>query len=176
MSLLGSAGGVGRVSTTLLRHRMISVTAGAAAAVIVAGCAFAATAAPASSQEKMVSAGDSHQITRQAAAVPVGPLRLLSVSPAGGTSQANGGAPVTLTFSSALSPSTPLPTLTPKIAGSWQVSGVTATFTPSYGYAPGTAVTLKVPGGGPGERQVAELSEDLLQPQGGVAAGGEREA
>ena len=148
MSLLGSAGGVGRVSATLLRHRVISVTAGAAAAVIVAGCAFAATSATsahASGQEKMVSAGDSHQITRQAA--PAGPLRLLSVSPAGGTRQANGGAPVTLTFSSVLSPGTPLPTLTPKVAGSWTISGVTATFTPSYGYAPGTTVTLKIPGG-----------------------------
>jgi len=154
VSLLGSAGGVGRVSVTLLRHRMISVTAGAAAAVIVAGSAFAATSANASGtagtsgtagQGKMVSAGDSRPITKQAPAP--GPLRLLSVSPAGGSHHANGGAPVTLTFSSALSPGTPLPTLTPKIAGSWQVSGATVTFTPSYGYVPGTTVTLKIPGG-----------------------------
>jgi hypothetical protein len=142
---LGSAGGVGRVSATLLRHRMISVTAGAAAAVIIAGSAFAATSAHAAGQVKMVSAGDSKPITKQAP--PPGPLALLSVSPADGTRQANGGAPITLTFSSALSPGTPLPTLTPKIAGSWQVSGATVTFTPSYGYAPGTAVTVKIPGG-----------------------------
>jgi peptidoglycan hydrolase-like protein with peptidoglycan-binding domain len=151
VSLLGSAGGVGRVSATLLRHRMISVTAGAAAAVIVAGSAFAATSADAagtsgtSGTGKVVSAGDSKPITKQAP--PPGPLRLLSVSPAGGSQHANGGAPITLTFSSALSPGTPLPTLTPKIAGSWQVSGATVTFTPSYGYVPDTTVTLKIPGG-----------------------------
>ncbi len=149
MSLLESAGGMGRVSATLLRHRMISVTAGAAAVVIIAGSAFAATSAHAPGQVKMVSAGDSNPVTKPVtkAAPPPGPLTLLSVSPAGGTRHANGGAPITLTFSSALSAATPLPTLNPKIAGSWAVSGATATFTPSYGYAPGTTVTLKVPGG-----------------------------
>jgi len=145
VSLLGSAGGLGRVSATLLRHRMISVTAGAAAVVIIAGSAFAAHA---SGQVKMVSAGDSNPVTKHAA--PPGPLTLLSVSPADGDRQANGGAPITLTFSSALSPATPLPTLTPKIAGSWRVAGATAAFTPSYGYPTGTTVTLKIPGGAAG--------------------------
>ena len=150
MSFLGSVGGVGRVSAALLRHKLISATAGTAAAVIVAGCAFAATSAHASGQEKLVNAGDSNQLSKSgasAAPAPVRPLRLLSVSPADGTHAANGGGPITLTFSSALSTSTPLPTLSPKIAGSWQVSGVTATFTPSSGYLPHTKVTLTIPGG-----------------------------
>ena len=157
MSLLGSAGGVGRVSVTLLRHRLISVTAGAAAAVIVAGSAFAATSATsahASGQVKTVSAGDSKPVTKPVTkpVPPPRPLTLLSVSPADGTRYANGGGQITLTFSSALSSGTPLPTLTPKIAGSWTVSGATATFTPSYGYAPGTKVTIKIPGGAAGMR------------------------
>ncbi len=151
MSFLGSVGGVGRVSTALLRHKLIAVTGGTAAAVIVAGCAFAATSAHASGQEKLVNAGDSKQLNKAAAsAAPSAtaePLRLLSVSPAGGTHDANGGGPVTLTFSSALSPSTPLPTLSPKIAGSWKVTGATATFTPSSGFLPDTKVTLTIPGG-----------------------------
>jgi len=42
--------------------------------------------------------------------------------------------------------------LTPKIAGSWQVSGDTATFTPSYGYLPGTTVRVLIPGGKTGMR------------------------
>ena len=50
-------------------------------------------------------------------------------------------------FSSALSPQTPLPTLSPSITGSWQVSGDTATFTPESGYVADTTVTVKVPGG-----------------------------
>ena len=151
MSLLGSAGGVGRVGATLLRQRLISVTAGGAAAVMVAGCVFAATSAHAAGQVKTVSTGGStggsKQVIKQAAPAPPGPLTLLSVSPADGTRHANGGAPIAVTFSSALSAGTPVPTLSPKIAGSWQVSGATATFTPSYGYAPGTTVTLKIPGG-----------------------------
>ena len=151
MSFLGSVGGVGRVSTALLRHKLISATAGTAAAVIVAGCAFAATSAHASGQEKLVNAGDSKPLGKStASAAPSAaarPLRLLSVSPAGGAHDVNGGAPITLTFSSALSPSTPLPTLSPKIAGSWKVTGATATFTPSSGYLPDTKVTLTIPGG-----------------------------
>jgi hypothetical protein len=134
---------VGRISTVLLRHRLISATAGTAAAVIVAGCAFAATSAH--GQEKLANAGDGKRLTKPAA--PPGPLRLLSVSPAGGTQDANGGGPVTLTFSSALSPATPLPALSPKIAGSWKVAGATATFTPSSGFLPDTKVTLTIPGG-----------------------------
>ena len=151
MSFLGSVGGVGRVSTALLRHKLIAVTGGTAAAVIVAGCAFAATSAHAAGQENLANTGDSKQLSKPAASTTpsakVAPLRLLSVSPAGGTHAANGGAPVTLTFSSALAPATPLPTLSPKIAGSWQVSGATATFTPSSGYLPDTKVTLTIPAG-----------------------------
>jgi peptidoglycan hydrolase-like protein with peptidoglycan-binding domain len=142
---------VGRVSTALLRHKLISATAGTAAAVIVGGCAFAATSAHASGQEKLVNTGDSKQLGKPtASAAPSAaarPLRLLSVSPAGGAHDVNGGAPITLTFSSALSPSTPLPTLSPKIAGSWKVTGATATFTPSSGFLPHTKVTLTIPGG-----------------------------
>ena len=151
MSFLGSVGGVGRVSAALLRHKLIAATGGTAAAVIVAGCAFAATSAHASGQESLVNAGDSKQLdkpTASAAPAPKAePLRLLSVSPAGGAHDANGGGPVTLTFSSALSPATPLPTLSPKIAGSWNVAGATATFTPSSGFLPDTKVTLRIPGG-----------------------------
>jgi peptidoglycan hydrolase-like protein with peptidoglycan-binding domain len=112
----------------------------------VAGCAFAATSAHGSGQEKLT--GDNKQLTKSpASAAPAGPLRLLSVSPAGGAHDANGGGPITLTFSSALSPSTPLPALSPKTAGGWKVTGATATFTPSSGYLPDTKVTLTIPGG-----------------------------
>jgi peptidoglycan hydrolase-like protein with peptidoglycan-binding domain len=139
---------VGRVSATLLRHRLIAATAASAAAVIVAGCAFAATTTG-TGKEKLVSEGNTKKTAPTASASPtpthVGPLTLLSVSPAGGAQDANGGAPITLTFSSALSQDTPLPKLSPTIQGSWQVSGDTATFTPASGYLPDTAVTLKIP-------------------------------
>src|ERR1700743_340189 len=151
VSFLGNVGGVGRVSAALLRHRLISATAGTAAAVIVAGCAVAATSAHAPSQEELGNAGDSKQLAKQgASAAPsasAAPLRLLSESPADGAQGVNGGGPNTLQFSSAPFPATPLPTLSPKIAGSWKVSGATATFTPAAGYLPHTKVTLNVPGG-----------------------------
>jgi hypothetical protein len=143
VSFLGSVGGVGRIGTVLVRHRLIAATAGTAAAVIVAGCAFAATG-HAAGQEKLVNDGNSKPLAK--ASAPAGALRLLSVSPADGTHDANGGAPITLTFSSALSPATPLPSLSPQVAGSWKVSGATATFTPSSGFLPDTQVKLTIPG------------------------------
>ncbi|HEX7159815.1 MAG TPA: L,D-transpeptidase family protein [Trebonia sp.] len=140
---------MGQISKALLRHRLISATAGTAAAVIVAGCAFAATSS--AGQEKLVDTGNSKQLAKSnssaAPAPSAEPLRLLSVFPVDGTRHVNGGAPITLTFSSALSPATPLPTLSPKIAGSWKVSGATATFTPAAGYLPDTKVTLTIPAG-----------------------------
>jgi hypothetical protein len=152
VSFLGSSSGAGRIGATLLRHRVIAVTAGAATAVLVAGCAFAATASNRSGNETLSNVSDSkpvthHAATKPKAAPPVRPLELLSVTPAGGARDANGGDPITLKFSSALSPQTPLPTLTPSIKGSWQVSGATAAFTPSSGYVAGTTVTVKIPGG-----------------------------
>ena len=147
MSFLESAG---RARASLLRHRVIAATAGAATAVLVAGCAYAATS-NASGREKLTSVSENKPAARSTApktqAAPVRPLKLLSVTPAGGAKHANGGAPIKVTFSSALSPSTPLPTLSPSIPGSWQVAGSTATFTPSSGYLPGTTVKLKVPSG-----------------------------
>ena len=72
------------------------------------------------------------------------------MTPAGGAHDANGAAPITVKFSTALSPQTPLPTLSPSIKGSWQVSGDTATFTPATGFMADTTVKVKVPGGANG--------------------------
>ena len=142
MSFLGS---VGHYSAALFRHRGITATAGAAALVVVAGGTFAAIHQRAS-HESLASVSDSNPVTRTKPAPPPGPLHIVSVSP-GNKRDINGGAPIKVTFSSALAPQTPLPSLSPKIAGDWQVSGDTATFTPAVGYQPGTTVTLKIPGG-----------------------------
>jgi peptidoglycan hydrolase-like protein with peptidoglycan-binding domain len=147
VSFLGS---VGRVSAALFRHRGITATAGAAALVLIAGGTFAAVS-HGTSHETLATAGNSKPVTRTVAnkgsAAPVKPLTVVSVSPGAGTRDVNGAAPIKVTFSSALAPQTPLPTLSPKISGSWQVAGDTATFTPSYGYLPGTGVTVHIPGG-----------------------------
>ena len=72
---------------------------------------------------------------------------MLSVTPAAGAKGVNGAAPIRVQFSAPLAASTPMPTLSPHIAGSWQVEGDTAVFTPASGYLQNTHVTLKIPGG-----------------------------
>jgi peptidoglycan hydrolase-like protein with peptidoglycan-binding domain len=161
VSFLGSAGGVGRAGKALLQHRVIVATAGAATAVLVAGCAFAATSANGSGHETLANVSNNspattHHVTTKTKtktkvkAAPVVPLTLLSVTPAGGAHGANGASPITLKFSTALSPQTPMPTLSPSVKGSWQVSGDTATFTPATGFLANTTVRVSVPGGADG--------------------------
>ena len=164
MSFLGS---VGQGSVALFRHRGIAATAGAAVLVLIAGGTFAAVSSQRVSHDSLANASDSKQLTRTSNEPrnAVAPLRVVSVTPAGGTHGANGGAPVKVTFSSALAPNSPLPTLSPKISGSWQVAGDTATFTPSYGFLPGTNVTVRIPGGNGGVQGAAASAGTLKTSQ-----------
>jgi lipoprotein-anchoring transpeptidase ErfK/SrfK len=148
VSFFGNVGGVRSGGAALLRHRGIAATASAAVVVLIAGCAYAANSghSAGSGQDKLANVSENKTISHKTVKT-AGPLKLLSVSPTGGTSDVNGGAPITLTFSSALSPTTPLPKLSPPIPGNWKVSGATATFTPKSGFLPDTKVTVKVPGG-----------------------------
>jgi peptidoglycan hydrolase-like protein with peptidoglycan-binding domain len=157
VSFLGSASGVGRAGRALLQHRVIAATAGAATAVLVVGCAFAATSSNGSGHETLANVSNNSPATTQHVttktkpkAAPVVPLKVISVTPASGAHDANGAAPITVKFSTALSPQTPLPTLSPSVKGSWQVSGDTATFTPATGFMPDTTVRVSVPGGADG--------------------------
>ena len=79
-----------------------------------------------------------------------GAERVLSVSPAEGATGVNGGSQVRVVFSAALSASSPMPTLTPAIAGSWKRSGNAAVFVPARGFSPKTKVTVQIPAGGSG--------------------------
>ena len=161
MSLLGR---MGRQPAALFRHRGITAIAGAAVIVLASGGTFAAVSSHKSTQT-LANAANSKPLThsKPKQAPPVGPLQIVSVSPDSGAHDANGAAPIKVTFSSALAPLTPLPALSPKIAGSWSVSGKTATFTPSYGYLPDTKVTLKIPGGPAGMQGLAASAGTLAQ-------------
>jgi Bacterial Ig-like domain/L,D-transpeptidase catalytic domain len=166
VSFLGSSGGAGRVGAALLRHRVMAGTALAATAVLVAGCTYAATASPSSSgHENLANVSDSRPVAKHVTkkAAPVVPLRLVSVTPAAGDRDVNGGDPITVTFSTALSPQTPLPTLSPSIKGSWQVSGDTATFTPATGFLADTTVKVTVPDGANGMLAAAGSAGTLRQ-------------
>jgi hypothetical protein len=132
-------------------------TASGAVAVVIAGGVFAAVS-PGNRHEAMSSAANSQPVTHSSASSsaklappkPVPPLRILSVTPSSGSQDVNGAAPVKITFNEVLAATTPLPTLSPKIDGSWTVSGDTATFRPKLGYSPDTHVTLTIPGGSSG--------------------------
>lgn len=157
MSFLGSSSGVGRAGRALIQHRVIAATAGAATAVLVVGCAYAATSSTGSGHETLANVSNNtpvtsthHVKTKAKVVAPVAPLKVVSVTPAGGAHGANGASPITVKFSSALSPQTPLPTLSPSVKGSWQVSGDTATFTPATGFLPDTTVKVTVPAGADG--------------------------
>lgn len=151
----------------LLRHRGIMATASAAAAVAIAGGVIAAVTPP-RTHELMSSTADNQPAStaaqqpsgdRQpaAAARPLSPLRVISVTPADGGKDANGAAPVKITFNEPVAASTPMPALSPKISGSWSVSGDSITFRPEYGWKPGTDVTVTIPGG-PAGVQAAGLA------------------
>jgi peptidoglycan hydrolase-like protein with peptidoglycan-binding domain len=161
VSLLGR---MGRQPAALFRHRGITAIAGAAVIVLASGGTFAAVSSHKSTQ-KLATAADSKPLTQSKPkpAPPVGPLQIVSVSPDSGTKGVNGAAAIKVTFSSALAPATPLPALSPKIAGSWSVSGKTVTFTPSFGYLPDTNVTLKIPGGLSGMQGLAASAGTLAQ-------------
>jgi hypothetical protein len=81
--------------------------------------------------------------TAKSKTVPVADF--VSISPDNGSTGVNGTSPITVTYSRKLTSSTPLPTLSPSVAGSWQVSGDQAVFTPTVGYPEGTHVTVNIP-------------------------------
>lgn len=83
---------------------------------------------------------------------PKGPEHVVAITPASGTADVNGGAPITVQFSEALSPGSPMPSLKPDIPGTWQRKGDTAVFTPDAGFKQHAKVTVTVPSGAAGVR------------------------
>ncbi len=79
-----------------------------------------------------------------------GPEQVVSVTPADGTTDVNGGAAIKVVFSEPLSATSAMPKLTPAIKGSWHVSGSTATFVPVKGFWQETKVKVTVPAGATG--------------------------
>jgi hypothetical protein len=108
-----------------------ATTAGVAAAIVIAVVVVAANS----------STAVSHKAVRKKAV----PIRVVSASPGNGSTNVNGASPIVVTYSGRVTKHTPLPTLSPSIAGSWQVSGDKATFIPQVGFTEGTHVTVNIP-------------------------------
>jgi peptidoglycan hydrolase-like protein with peptidoglycan-binding domain len=75
------------------------------------------------------------------------PEHVVSITPSQGTTGVNGAADIRVVFSEPLSASSPMPTETPAIQGTWQRSGDAAVFVPAAGFPERTKVTVQVPGG-----------------------------
>jgi hypothetical protein len=143
-SAAGGAGGPAR------KRRGAVLTASSAALVLVSGIAIVAFAAPGSHASAVASsasaASDSHQVVVRPAQ-PAPPLQVVSVTPAAGAKGVNGASTIRVQFSAPLAASSPMPTLSPQIAGTWTAQGDAAVFTPAVGYTENTRVTVKVPSG-----------------------------
>jgi L,D-transpeptidase catalytic domain/Bacterial Ig-like domain len=125
-------------------RRGVALTAGGAAMVLVAGVAIVIVilASPGSHAAPVSAAQAATHHDQPAVA-----LKMLSATPAAGAKGVNGAAPIRVRFSAPLAANTPMPTLSPHIAGSWQVEGDTAVFTPAVGYFQNSKVKLTIPGG-----------------------------
>jgi hypothetical protein len=87
-----------------------------------------------------------------------GPFRVISVTPASGSADANGSLPVRVTFSAPPNGRSPMPTLTPGVPGNWQIIGDSMVFTPKTAFGPSTKITLSVPAGRSGVRSAAGVT------------------
>jgi len=86
-----------------------------------------------------------------AAPKPPTPLAVASSSPAPGAGAVAGDASLSVTFTVALAPDTPVPTLSPAVPGSWvQTSPTTLAFDAQGPLPPGATLSMTVPGGAGG--------------------------
>ena len=76
------------------------------------------------------------------------PPKVVSVSPAPGSTRVNGAGRVTVTYTQPLPAGDELPRLAPAIAGTWQRIGDKAIFTPRAGFPAQTRVTVSALGAG----------------------------
>jgi lipoprotein-anchoring transpeptidase ErfK/SrfK len=142
------------------RRRGAMLTASAAALVLVAGIAVV-----------VASPGHAAPVSAQRAAAnkplrPAAALHVVSVTPAAGAQGVTGTDPIRVRFSARLAANSPMPELSPSIAGSWQVKGDEAVFTPAVGYFQHTHVKVTIPGGAAGILSAAGAKADA----GGVLA------
>jgi hypothetical protein len=144
-----------RDGSRLKGRRGLALTATSAVMVLAAGVAVVAFDSPGSHAAPVTPAQAAAAAQQDAPAVP---LDVLSVTPSAGAKGVNGAAPVKVQFSAPLAANTPMPQLSPRISGSWQVEGDTAVFTPAVGYFENTKVTLKIPGGASGMVSVGGAS------------------
>ena len=130
-----------------LKRRGTALTASGAVLVLGAGVMIVAFAPPGSHAALVSSAAQVKQVNEPKPLQPAAGLQLVSTTPAVGVKGVNGTSPIRVQFSAPLSANSPMPTLSPSIAGHWAVQGDAAVFTPTVGYLENTRVTVNIPGG-----------------------------
>jgi hypothetical protein len=128
----------------VVKRRGAALTASSAVLVLAAGAMIVAFASP-GSHASLVSSTTPVKAYKQLQ--PAAGLQLVSMTPAVGAKGVNGASPIRLQFSAPLAATSPMPTLSPSIAGHWAVQGDAAVFTPTVGYFENTRVTVHIPGG-----------------------------
>jgi peptidoglycan hydrolase-like protein with peptidoglycan-binding domain len=130
-------------STTAGRSRWRFVALGAGVAIIVAAVGVAVVG----HSSGKVSASPTTTPSDNPATAKL-PLNVVSVTPADGASGVASDATITVTFSVPLSAHSPVPTLTPAVAGAWQqVTPTTMAFVAAAPLVPSSSETVTVPSG-----------------------------
>ena len=94
--------------------------------------------------------------TPHASQVAVKPITVVSFTPARHSQGVNGADAIRVVFSAPLAADSPMPTLSPSIAGNWQrVSPDTLEFVPAQGFPEQTRVRVMVPAGPAGVRSAS---------------------
>jgi Bacterial Ig-like domain/L,D-transpeptidase catalytic domain len=86
---------------------------------------------------------------------PATPVRVVSVMPASGSTRLSGALSVEVNLNVPVAKDTATPQLSPDVAGQWQATGSTLTFTPNVPLPPSTKFTLRIPAGNAGIRSSA---------------------
>ena len=132
------------LSVTRPKRRGAALTASGAALVLASGVMIVAFASPGSHASLVSSEGPANGTKPLQPAVA---LHMVSMTPAAGAKGVNGTRSIRVQFSVPLALNSPMPTLSPSIAGHWAVQGNAAVFTPAVGWSQKTKVTVKIPGG-----------------------------
>lgn len=136
----------------LLRGR-VAILGAAIIALLAAGTWFALTHASAhtAGNGSTGSAAAGHHPA--VGEVTAKPLQVLTVTPAAHATGVDGVTPIKVVFSAALAADSPMPKISPKIAGSWQpAAGNAIQFVPAAGFKQHTAVRVQIPAGRGGVR------------------------
>ena len=138
-----------------LKARGTALTASSAALVLGAGVAIVAFASPGSHAAAVSYTSTASRSIAGRVSQVADPLQVVSAAPASGAKKVNGADPILVVFSSPLAATSPMPTLSPNIAGNWTVQGDAAVFTPTVGWFQNTKVTVTIPAGLSGVISVA---------------------